>query len=378
MTGAWVTRAPVGHRRREPKGNGDSVFITSDDPAIDAIIAAVRARDLDALIELTRAREWPCVARPPLTRAPVPYEFGPSCQEGEAAGTPFEGIGVVSCSGSVFPPELVHEHYASLLDRRPQLYAAFGGTEVLSDVWPDYDAVVVFAYRHPDRELDVPWSLVVDEGAVVGVNQHCGDSPKQVLDGYRGRRYLVAPPYWRLGGEPIEAPPDRRSGEPTIDAIIDAVLDGAPLEPFLRFEAVPCAAVAREIGGPPQCPDGVADETPIEVVQTLQCHGGWLTRDLAAELVLPPDAELWAVALGRRFDADNDEVATAVFAYPPPENARRPTGERWGFALIVAGEMIEAIDFGCASRPDRLVPSPSGVNTFLDLDFVIIPADERQ
>ena len=77
-------------------------------------------------------------------------------------------------------------------------------------------------------------------------------------------------------------PRDTRTGDPQVDAVLDAVLSGdiSRVKPLLRFYSVGCVPASTGIGGPPICPPGVAAGTPFDVFPNARCPEGQLaTRD---------------------------------------------------------------------------------------------------
>ena len=76
-----------------------------------------------------------------------------------------------------------------------------------------------------------------------------------------------------------------RTGVPRVDAIIEAALSGDATSVAGLFRFTTFACVERRVGGgsPPQCPDGVAEGTPVEAFSVSYSSNVWIMRDEAAE-----------------------------------------------------------------------------------------------
>ena len=67
----------------------------------------------------------------------------------------------------------------------------------------------------------------------------------------------------------------RRTGDPEIDAVLDALLglDGSALDAIVRTQSAICHEQSRGIGDLEVCPDGVAAGTEVEFFPTGVCEG---------------------------------------------------------------------------------------------------------
>lgn len=74
--------------------------------------------------------------------------------------------------------------------------------------------------------------------------------------------------------------PDTRTANGPIDKALDAVLagDAAALASVSDFRERPCTTNMDGIGTL-QCPEGVAEDTPISVIQAAFCEGTFVTQD---------------------------------------------------------------------------------------------------
>lgn len=75
-------------------------------------------------------------------------------------------------------------------------------------------------------------------------------------------------------------PAEKRTGSPELDPIIDAVLahDMAGLRELTEFTIIGCTH-EMGLGGPPKCPSGEEEGTPVEVIPFLGVEGHHLNRE---------------------------------------------------------------------------------------------------
>ncbi len=69
----------------------------------------------------------------------------------------------------------------------------------------------------------------------------------------------------------------KRTGVPAIDAILEAWEKGdiEALAALALLQDRECTTDVNGLGGPPQCPDGVADGSTVQVFQAARCEGYW-------------------------------------------------------------------------------------------------------
>src|SRR5690606_4817633 len=75
-------------------------------------------------------------------------------------------------------------------------------------------------------------------------------------------------------------PRGTRTGDAGIDAVIAAVESGdrAKVTSLVQFQPVGCTNESG-LGGPPKCPDGVAEGTTFDVIPAGGCEGSWFLKD---------------------------------------------------------------------------------------------------
>jgi hypothetical protein len=145
------------------------------------------------------------------------------------------------------------------------------------------------------------------------------------------------------------SPPQVLTGTAELDAIVEAAVDGdaQDLRQFIDYTEAPCT-LAEGLGGPPKCPEGEQEGTPVEVLPILGPEGGFI-----------PEAEIddWAgLEVSELYAAY--EVSEAAF-----RDAHHPAGE---YALVFAGApdagtcvtlqvrqgRIVRIDYGTSCPPE--------------------------
>jgi len=139
---------------------------------------------------------------------------------------------------------------------------------------------------------------------------------------------------------------------PVVDHVIRAFTarDFGALVTLMRFEEWTCIAPGEGYpqGLPPDCPEGIAAGTPVEVLPTVGCHGGYLTSATAHQQfanLFPRQVGVVGVVQAEPSVRLSDRAEhTALFALD--------FGERvWGYAVEVDGEGIVGLDSGCGFDP---------------------------
>jgi len=242
------------------------------DPALDAIIEAVEAHDVDALLGFVEYQEVPC-------SEPGEGMGGyPSCEAGEAAGTIVRALPLMDgCEGS-----WARDARESL--RRFALEA--DGLWAVADVtdypdwglWPIPDTLLVFHSVRPGGQeppTDVAWYLELKDGRILRTAFVCFGPLEGLLDSASGLSVTVMHGPWH---EPIEFSGPRRTGDPALDAIIAAVeaRDVDALVGMLGTELVECRGPDEpaQIGSPPTCAEaGVSPGSTVTVAWGGGCEG---------------------------------------------------------------------------------------------------------
>ncbi|HLG12353.1 MAG TPA: hypothetical protein VI876_11405, partial [Dehalococcoidia bacterium] len=152
----------------------------------------------------------------------------------------------------------------------------------------------------------------------------------------------------------------RRSGVPIVDAVLDALQssDPAPFDGLIDFHPVACGS-RPQIGGPPPCPPGVAEGTPIPAISYGACEGGFLTSaDSLTRKNIGEDFEVYAVVERPRTTAGSPPAWSVILS-------RSGSGS---LAISVGSDGITSLHRGCGAfhpewltdqqSPDFLLPPP--------------------
>src|SRR5690606_18882115 len=194
---------------------------TTGDPAVDRVVGMVRSGDLAALAESLHVQTVQC---------PAPFGIGEfPCPEGVPDGSLIEVIGTVDgCEGSYALAEdaahVVEDWYSDapwgqrvrVAEEPPDLYAAFRQGDSMAVVFAFESGVGAIAFVLPDGSVSLSPNVCEHWPA----NELVRNSDDLV-------RYLLPP----VRPAPLTAyapplDPNVRTGDPQIDAIIDATMDG--------------------------------------------------------------------------------------------------------------------------------------------------------
>src|SRR5690606_19488619 len=129
-----------------------------------------------------------------------------------------------------------------------------------------------------------------------GVDHGCEESAADLYARYAsGEGRLPPATVANAPAPPLPPPPGHERGTSTGHAMVDAVVEAylandgdAPsaLAAPTEYECVERSIV--EYGPPPVCPDGVEVGTPIAVLGSVGCHGGYMTVDQVPGIVASP------------------------------------------------------------------------------------------
>lgn len=154
-------------------------------------------------------------------------------------------------------------------------------------------------------------------------------------------------------------PQGTRTGNAAVDAVMSALESGdlEAIAALIGWQQVECeAGPPMGIGGPPECPEGVADGTPIDVIPGAACEGYWHIRvndGGRANLVIGTADRLYAVI---KNDADSFwRGSDTGIVYVNPE---RP---EWGKAVYLANGRIIGDWSGCATSPAEIAERGASV-----------------
>ena len=159
--------------------------VRSGDPTVDALIEARLANDIDALLDLARYEEQPCVLESPNEGRGLP----PLCSEGTPEGTVLPVMVTSGCHGVLRTPEDL-ELDLRLARSAIRLYAVATPAEAAGDD----SRVLLFAVR-PDGQGDVfGYAFISGRGGFTGLNLGCGSGPDELLERYATGPFLLDPP----------------------------------------------------------------------------------------------------------------------------------------------------------------------------------------
>jgi len=154
-------------------------------------------------------------------------------------------------------------------------------------------------------------------------------------------------------GEPEVAP--RRSGDPSIDAVIEAVeqQDVPALLELTEMQSVACVASMEGLGGPPLCREGEAEGTLVDVFPAAYCEG---VLDHFPGTVL---GQFASAARGPYAVAEGPDEERAVPYWPVGDtfivfHTESATGDSAGRLVLEDGRIVMAA-FGCPGTPEEEV-----------------------
>ncbi len=166
---------------------------------------------------------------------------------------------------------------------------------------------------------------------------------------------------------PFETPTPvvQHSGIPSVDAVIDAVASGNAdaLAALMRFPKIPCTTDHEGLGRPPDCPDGVANETPIEAMPVLACEGTYMVpgqEQQASQQFVDANPALYGVYQ----QAPKPDLPEAKYAvlYSVPGPPAHGVGSQLflGWQLFVSDDGIVGISDGCGTPPEWIAQNSAG------------------
>lgn len=163
--------------------------------------------------------------------------------------------------------------------------------------------------------------------------------------------------------EPVGHPPGTTTGIEDVDRVIRAVVDGGSVPPELwRYREEPCVATpVNDYGPPPVCPEGVEAGTPVELIPSVGCHGGYATPEHVGEMFDPgPRVERRIFGVARP-DSPLDPRAE----YSIVVSMVAQSGQEWGMTYEVGGGGIVALNGGCLWSPEYMWESTAGGQVLL-------------
>lgn len=148
------------------------------------------------------------------------------------------------------------------------------------------------------------------------------------------------------------SPAPGRTGIPEVDAVIETLFTGdeEAVRALIRFTAVECEDEPVGLGAPPQCPEGVADGTPVDVLPWASCEGTYLfpeAIDGTVTTLSEPGATLAAVyeAGGKVWPPGR---YVAVFS-----GVGAPRRADIAYAVSITDGRVVGIHAGCGMTPEE-------------------------
>ena len=162
---------------------------------------------------------------------------------------------------------------------------------------------------------------------------------------------------------------ERRTGDPDLDAIIDAVeaKDASALRALLIFQTQACTTELG-LGGPPKCLDGQADGTEVGVFAYSLCEPGWIRDDgieAALTETLSNMPELYAAFRAPAGYTLAQTAVQSVLLFDGDDPRVDESGFNRGLLIGIRDGGIIAIAPGCGAGSGADGMIPDGVDAFL-------------
>jgi len=143
------------------------------------------------------------------------------------------------------------------------------------------------------------------------------------------------------------------TGVPEIDAALATLFSGdrAAVEALIQYAPTECEAEPVGLGAPPQCPEGVAAGTAIDVLPWAQCEGTYIFPEKiepTVDLLTQPGAVLYGVYSVEAGFPPGDHVAM----YLKTGATVRPDG---AYAVFLTGGRVTGLHAGCNMTPSEFI-----------------------
>lgn len=153
--------------------------------------------------------------------------------------------------------------------------------------------------------------------------------------------------------EPVGHPAGTETGIARLDEVIAAILSGTIPEDLIQYRSEPCVPESEpyNYGPPPVCPEGAAPGTPVELIPSSGCHGGYATPPDPTSSFRPGSRVprlLFGVAGPPPHPSDDRALYAVVVSHA------NSTGAEWGVTYEVGDRGIVAINGGCLWSPDYM------------------------
>jgi hypothetical protein len=150
-------------------------------PEVDSVVAAVQARDSQALLDLMGYESVAC------SSAQVAVDVSPACRSGEEEGAMVNVLRMAQCEGSFLRPGDVPNALAHFLDASPSVYAAFKAPET----WEAGEYAVVLSDTQQGGAHAS--QLVIEGGKIVLLDFGCGETPEEKVADIDPVDFLIDP-----------------------------------------------------------------------------------------------------------------------------------------------------------------------------------------
>jgi hypothetical protein len=150
---------------------------------------------------------------------------------------------------------------------------------------------------------------------------------------------------------------------PEVEAVIAVLFAGDPeaVEARIGYASVACAVAPTGLGAPPQCPEGVADGTPVDALPWAQCEGTYIfPEDIenTVQFLSTPGASLFGIYRVEESFPPGEFVAL----YTKTGGTIRPDG---AYGVFMDEGLITGLHAGCNQTPEEFVE-------FYDLQTVFL------
>jgi hypothetical protein len=355
-------------------------------PAVDAVIEAVLAADPAQLAALIRFTETACTTAFDIGGPPKCFYYTPEPPD----GTLVRSFPLLTCELEWHADPM--PFLTDLLSRQPQLYAVLDldlqGPLFNEPYLPTPEYGVVIRSESPNGVLG--HLLMIEDGAVVGIDTACGASPDLLLDSklYLNQFEVIleGPAFIAMRPGAALAPSGAISNVPEVDAIIADLLagDAAAFAAHFALFDTNCTT-AQGLGGPPQCsdfPGSPPDGTPVRAFPYGVCEGAWTTDPegladalLANQPGMPrPDPSLpsgsglqlfGVVAFDPPQPLYANEPGFPVLQYAILVEYAMGTIPRLGVALGVSSGQVVSMSTVCAGPPELALDHYPGYKIIL-------------
>jgi DNA-binding CsgD family transcriptional regulator len=203
---------------------------------------------------------------------------------------------------------------------------------------------------YPDGVLLVPLG---ERSTADGMQWALVDTPARIR-GWASTEFLES-----SGEAPSVAghPPGTRTGIPEVDAVIAALAESSTVpDSLVQWRKVACGPPPIEGRGPPECPEGVASGTPIDVISGAACEGYWRIRPAdgsGVRLSVAPQDRLYAVARAEAPWSSEETVYEIIYVLEDPAG--------WGKIVHVGERGVVGDSTGCATTAAEMLDRYSGV-----------------